>query len=83
MLCKYAKELKYASYKPTLTDNDKFTMRTWLIRLGFVGDDFKEARQELLKNLSGNGAFRFSDISNNSKVVELGGSTDDKKNDSI
>lgn len=53
-----AKELKYALPKATETDNEKFTMRTWLIRLGFKGKEYKKAREVILQNLSGNGAFR-------------------------
>lgn len=60
LLCKSAREQKYASFKPSAEDNIKFTMRTWLIRLGFVGDDYKSARKALLKSLEGNGAFRRS-----------------------
>lgn len=53
-----AKKLKYASAKVKPTDNEKYTFRTWLLRLGMIGDEYKVARKELLKNLSGNGAFR-------------------------
>ena len=53
-----AKKLKQSSPKPTDTDNEKFTFRTWLIRLGFVGTDYKKAREVLLKNLEGDGAYR-------------------------
>ncbi|PYG84793.1 hypothetical protein LY28_03586 [Ruminiclostridium sufflavum DSM 19573] len=58
LLSQSARGLKHASPKPTTTDNYKFTMRTWLIRLGFVGDEYKAARKAILKNLEGNGAFR-------------------------
>lgn len=58
LLCKSAKEQKHASFKPSADDNMKFTMRVWLIRLGFVGDEYKEARKTMLKPLEGNGAFR-------------------------
>ena len=57
-LNKGAKKVKYSSYKETETDNEKYTFRTWLIRIGFVGIDYKKAREVLLKNLTGNGAFR-------------------------
>lgn len=53
-----AKILKQSSPKPTITDNEKFTFRTFLVRLGFVGPGYKKAREVLLKNLEGNGAFR-------------------------
>jgi hypothetical protein len=49
---------KYASPKQSATDNEKYTMRTWLLRLGFIGAEYKKAREAILNNLSGNGAFR-------------------------
>lgn len=58
LLNEKSKELKYASKKPVATDNEKYTFRTWLMRLGMIGDEYKETRKELLKNLSGNSAFR-------------------------
>ena len=38
--------------------NDKYAMRCWLLRLGFIGDEWKEVREHLLKNLEGNAAWR-------------------------
>ena len=58
-LSEMAKELKTASPKPQQTENPKFAMRTWLIRLGMVGEEFSTARSFLTKNLSGDAAFRF------------------------
>jgi hypothetical protein len=57
-LCKLSKELKHASSRPVETDNEKYAFRTWLLRMGFIGPDFKAARKILLKNLSGSSAFR-------------------------
>ena len=58
-LSEMAKELKIASPKPQQTENPKFAMRTWLIRLGLVGEEFSTARSFLTKNLDGDAAFRF------------------------
>ena len=58
LLMKKAKELKYASSKQVKTDNDKYSFRTWLIRLGMVGPNYKEHRKLLLSNLEGSSAFR-------------------------
>ena len=58
LLNEKSKELKYASSKPTETDNEKYAFRTWLMRLGMIGDEYKETRKELLQNLNGNSAFR-------------------------
>ena len=38
--------------------NEKYAFRCFLIRLGFVGDEFKADRKILLRNLSGSSAFR-------------------------
>ena len=53
-----AKAAKSASHKEPQVDNPKFAMRTWLIRMGFVGEEFKTAREILTRNLSGDAAFR-------------------------
>lgn len=53
-----AKELKYASPKPVDTDNEKYTFRAWIMRLGMLGPEYKITRKALLQNLSGNTAFR-------------------------
>lgn len=45
---------KGASHTRTQSTNEKYTFRTWLLRLGLIGDEFKTARQHLLKNLEGN-----------------------------
>lgn len=58
-LSEMAKELKTASPKPQQTENPKFAMRTWLIRLGLVGEEFATARTFLTRNLDGDAAFRF------------------------
>ena len=57
-LCKLSKELKHASSKPVETDNEKYAFRTWLLRMGFIGDEFATAREILTKNLAGDTSFR-------------------------
>jgi hypothetical protein len=47
-----------ATYKPVVTDNEKYTFRCWLLRLGLIGDEFKTARLHLMKHLEGNSAWR-------------------------
>jgi hypothetical protein len=53
-----AKTQTCASVRKTQTTNPKFTFRTWLIRLGLNGDEFKTARLHLLANLEGDIAWR-------------------------
>ena len=49
---------KAASPARPVTDNPKYTFRCWLLRLGFIGDEFETARLHLTKRLSGNSAWR-------------------------
>lgn len=57
-LSEMAKEVSGASAKPQQNENPKYAMRTWLLRLGFIGDEFKTARDILTKRLPGDAAFR-------------------------
>ncbi len=47
-----------ASRRKTQTTNEKYTFRTWLLRLGLIGDEFATARQHLLAELPGCIAWR-------------------------
>lgn len=58
-LCDMVREAKRVSSKPTETDNDKYAFRCFLLRLGFIGKEYKTARKILLRNLTGNSAFRY------------------------
>ena len=49
---------KSASRAKTHSANEKYTFRTWLLRLGLIGKEFETARLHLLKNLEGNIAWR-------------------------
>lgn len=57
-LSQMAKEVKTASPKPQQNENPKYAMRTWLLRLGFIGDEFATARDILTRRLGGDAAFR-------------------------
>ena len=57
-LCDMARDAKRVSSKPTETDNDKYAFRCFLLKLGFIGKEYKTARKILLRNLTGNSAFR-------------------------
>lgn len=62
-----AKTQKRVIAKEKETENDKYAFRCFLLRLGFIGDEYKTARKILLKNLTGSGAFK----SGNPKVQEM------------
>lgn len=57
-LSQMAKEARSASPKPQQTENPKYAMRTWLLRLGFIGEEYATARDILTRNLAGDAAFR-------------------------
>lgn len=60
-LCDMARDAKRVSSKPTETDNDKYAFRCFLLRLGFIGKEYKTARKILLRNLTGNSVFRYGE----------------------
>ena len=64
MLCEFAKNQKRINNKPETTDNPKYTMRCYLLRLGMIGAEYKAIRKALLRNLSGSSAFRKAGNSN-------------------
>lgn len=49
---------KSAGRIKTTSTNEKYTFRTWLLRLGMIGDEFKTARKFLLENLDGGIAWK-------------------------
>lgn len=57
-LCEMARNQKRVTAKEKETDNDKYAFRCFLLRLGFIGADYKTERKILLRNLSGSSAFR-------------------------
>ena len=57
-LCELARTQKRVCATEQEVENEKYTFRCFLLRLGFIGSEYKEARKILLKNLSGNAAFR-------------------------
>ena len=57
-LSQMAKMVKSASPRQPQVENPKYAMRTWLLRLGFIGDEFATARMILTRNLEGDTAFR-------------------------
>ena len=50
---------KFASAKKPQVENEKFAMRTYLNRIGFIGEEFKNCREHLTAALSGYAAWRF------------------------
>ena len=57
-LCELATNAKRVTAKEKETDNDKYAFRCFLLRLGFIGSEYKTERKILLRNLTGSSAFR-------------------------
>ena len=53
-----AKQLRTASPKKQQTENEAYAFRCWMLRLGFIGDEFKTARDYFMRNFEGNSAWR-------------------------
>lgn len=60
---------KFASSKKPQIENEKFAMRTYLNRLGLIGEDYKNCREHLTKALSGSAAWRFGTRTNTVNIV--------------
>jgi hypothetical protein len=57
-LCRMAKEAKRVTGKDKPVENEKYAFRCFLLRLGFIGDDYKQSRKILLQNFSGSSAWK-------------------------
>ena len=57
-LCEMARNQKRITVKEKETPNEKYTFRCFLLRLGFIGKEYKEERKILLRHLSGSSAFK-------------------------
>ena len=57
-LCDMARNQKRITAKEKVTDNDKYAFLCFLLRLGFIGAEFKDERKILLRDFSGNSAFK-------------------------
>ena len=57
-LCEMARTQKRITAKEKEVDNEKYAFRCFLLRLGFIGEEFKAERKILLRNLTGSSAFK-------------------------
>lgn len=74
---------KSASYRKVQEENEKFAMRVWLNRIGFIGDEFKSCREHLYQHLDGNAAWRYGSRENvrshiNTRNTQNGGSQNEQ-----
>ena len=64
---------KNARYKKVQEENERFAMRTYLNRIGFIGPEFKSCREHLYQHLSGNAAWSYGSRENVHSHIRNGG----------
>lgn len=57
-LCEMSVAQKRVNASEKEVDNEKYAFRCFLLRLGFIGNEYKQTRKILLRNLSGSSAFK-------------------------
>ena len=57
-ICKMSIEQKRITAREKAVANEKYAFRCFLLRLGFIGDEYKQSRKLLLANLDGSSAFK-------------------------
>ncbi len=57
-LCEMAKNQNRITATEKEVENEKYAFRCFLLRLGFIGEQYKKERKILLQNLSGSAAFK-------------------------
>ena len=57
-LCEMSVNQKRITAKPKENENEKYAFRCFLLRLGFIGDEYKADRKILLSKLEGSSAFK-------------------------
>lgn len=57
-VCKMSREQKRITAKAKEVENEKYAFRCFLLRLGFIGEEYKKDRKVLLKNFTGSSAFK-------------------------
>lgn len=62
-LCEMSRNAKRVTATEKPVDNEKYAFRCFLLRLGFIGSEYKMERKILLKNLTGSSAFKNGDVS--------------------
>ena len=61
-LCEMSRNAKRVTATEKAVENEKYTFRCFLLRLGFIGSEYKAERKILLKNLSGSSAFKYGGV---------------------
>ncbi len=63
-LCEMAKNQKRVNATEKAVENEKYAFRCFLLRLGFIGDEYKGERKVLLRNFTGSSAYKFKEVDN-------------------
>jgi hypothetical protein len=67
-----ALSLRFASSRKVQAENPAFAMRTFLNRIGLIGEEYRSCREHLCKHLEGNAAWRYGSVNGRSaRLVEM------------
>lgn len=69
-LCRMSREQKRINATEKAVANEKYAFRCFLLRLGFIGDEYKADRKILLKNLTGSSAFKTAKEETSNEISE-------------
>lgn len=69
-LCKMSVNQKRVQAKEKPVENEKYAFRCFLLRLGFIGAEYKQTRKVLLKNFEGSSAFRTQEAADKYRVKQ-------------
>lgn len=69
-LCEMARNQKRGHGVEKEVENEKYAFRCFLLRLGFIGTEYKKERKILLKNLKGSAAFKNQMSKGDTRVLE-------------
>lgn len=69
-ILKLVKRLKRVTVVERETDNPRYTFRCFLLRLGFIGDEYRTTRKYLMKGMPGNGSQRHMAVEDEESVQD-------------
>ena len=80
-LVEMAKNSKRITAKERTVENEKYAFRCFLLRLGFIGAEYKQTRKTLLKNFEGSSAFRTQEAADKYRAKQEGKKEDENRSE--
>ena len=80
-LVEMAKNSKRITAKERTVENEKYAFRCFLLRLGFIGEEYKQTCKTLLKNFEGSSAFRTQEAADKYRAKQEGKKEDENRSE--